>query len=155
MAAGNHQAQERRFQFGVCQIISGDMTADMMNRDQGFVQCQRRGLGKIHANQHRSNETGGISDCHRVNIPTGQSGLRQSLVCQTVNGFDMLAGGDLRHHTAVFPVEGHLRCDAVCQHFPSIPDNGDGSFITGRFNCQNIQTSHSFLRISASSLGLR
>jgi hypothetical protein len=47
----------------------------------------------------------------------------------------MLPGGDLRHDTAIDPVELHLRGDTIAEDLPSVPDDGNGSLIAGGFYC--------------------
>ena len=155
MTAGDHQTQKRRLQLRIGDIVGSDMATDMMHRDQGLIQRQRCCFSKIHAYQHRADEAGRIGHGHRVDISAGQPRSLQSFLRKAVDGLHMLAGGDLRHHAAVDPVQLHLGSNTIAKHFSSITDDGYGSFITRRFNRQNIHTSHSFLRISASSLGFR
>ena len=125
----------------------------MVHGNQRLPQGQRCRLGKIHANQHCANETRSIGNGYRVDILPCQTGICQRLLRQSVNGLDVLSGGNLRHHAAVDPVQIHLRGDAVCQYLPPVPDDGYSGFITGGFNCQNVQISHSFPRMRAFSFG--
>ena len=127
----------------------------MVYGNQGLAHSQGRRLGEIHPHQHRPDQPGGIGHRHRVQILPGQSHVQQRLIRQGVNGLDVLAGGNLRHHAAIEPVQVHLRGDAVRQHLPSVPDDGHGGFVAGGFHSENIQISHSFLRMSASSRGSR
>ena len=129
------------------------MAPDMVHRNQRLAHGQRRRLGKVHTHQHRADEAGGIGHGNCVNVPPGQAGFAQRLLSQTVNRFNVLPGGDLRHYAAVNPVQVHLGGDAVRQHLPPIPDDGDGGFIAGGFYRKNVQISHSFPRIRAFSLG--
>ena len=129
------------------------MAADVMHGNQWLAHGQRRRFGKIHTYQHRADEAGSIGHGYSVDVLPGQAGIFQCLLRQTVNGLNVLPRGDFRHNAAVDPVQVHLRCDAVRQHLPSIPDDGHGGFVTRGFNCQNIQISHSFPRMRAFSLG--
>ena len=126
----------------------------MMDRDQRLIHGQSRSLGKVHTNQHRTNEARSISHRHRIDIIPAQSRLGQRLVRQAVNGLDMLAGCDLRHHAAVDLMQVHLGSDAVAKHFPSIPDDGYCSLIAGRFNSQNNHASFSFIIIHIGAAGV-
>ena len=47
VAAGHHQTQKRRLQLRIGDVIGGDMSPDVVNRDQGFPQRQRRRLAKF------------------------------------------------------------------------------------------------------------
>ena len=68
VAAGHHQTQKRRLQLRIGDVIGGDMSPDVVNRDQGFPQCQRRRLGEVHAHQHRADQTGGIGHGHGIDV---------------------------------------------------------------------------------------
>ena len=106
------------------------MAPDMVDRDQGLAHGHGRSLGKIHTHQHGADEAGGIGHRHGIDIIPGQLCPFQRLIRQTVDGFNVLSGGDLRHDTAVDPVQIHLGGDAVTEHFPSVTDDGHGGFIT-------------------------
>ena len=68
VAAGHHQTQERRLQLRIGDVIGGDMSPDVVNRDQGFPQRQRRRLGEVHAYQHRADQAGGIGHGHGIDV---------------------------------------------------------------------------------------
>ena len=155
MSAGHHETQKRRFQLRVGKVIGGDVPTDMVHGNQRLPHGEGRCLGKIHADKNRTDEAWGIGHGNGIDISPGQVCLLQSLIGKTIDGFNVLPGGNFRHHTAVETVQIHLRSDTVRQDFPAVADNGNGSFVTGGFHSKNIQFSHSFLRISASSLGLR
>ena len=155
MSAGNHNTQERRFQFRIGQIIRRNMTPDMMYGDQGFSQRKRCRLGKIYAHQNGADQAGSISHRYSIDLISGDICFPQRLLRKTVNRFNMLPGRDLRNHTAIDSVQVDLRGYAIRKNLPSVPDNGNRRFIAGGFHCQNIQSCHSFLIISASSRGCR
>ena len=138
MTAGHHQAQEGGLQIREGQVVGGDMAPDVMHRNQGNIQRHGRGLGEVHTHQHRADEARGIGHRHSVNILPGQSRLGQRLIGKAIDGLDVLAAGDLRHHAAIFPVKGHLGGDAVAKNLPSILYDGHGSLVTARFHSQNV-----------------
>ena len=131
------------------------MSPDVVHRDQGHVQGQGRRLGEVDSHQHRSDEARRIGHSHGVQIAAAQAGSLQGLIRQAVDGLNMLPGGNFRHHTAVELVQLHLRRNAVRQHPASVLHNGHGCFVAGGFHRQNFHSSHSFLSIRASSLGLK
>ena len=155
MSAGDHQAQKRRLQIGIGQVVGRNVAPDVVHRDQGLVHGEGSGFREVHAHQHGANQPRGIGHGHGINVVPGQARVDERLVSQAVNGLDVLPGGNLRHHTAIEPVQVHLGGNAVRQHLPAVSDNGNGSLITGGLHRQNIHKLHSFRRISASSLGLR
>ena len=107
-----------------------------MNRNQRHPQSQSRALGEVHPHQHCADQTGSISYSNAVKIPPGQTGGSQGLICQIVNDFDVFPGSNFRHHTAVKPVQIHLRGDAIRQNMPPIFHQGNCSFIAGGFYSQ-------------------
>ena len=155
MASGYHQAQKGRLKLRISQIIGRDVSPDMVHRNEGLIERQGSCLGKVDTHQHCANKTRSIGHRYGIDILSGQPRLHQRLVCQGVDGFHVLAGCNFRHNAAVNAVQLHLRCDAICQHLPSVPDDGNSGFVAGGFHCQDIQTTHSFLRINAPSLGFR
>ena len=134
VAAGHHQTEERRFQLRKGQIVGSDMTPDMMDRNQRDLQSHGRCLGKVDTHQHRTDETRRIGDTDSVNVLPGDTCRLQCLVGQTINGFDVLAGGDFRHYAAVGLMDSHLRRNAVGQHRPAIPNHGHRRLVAGGFN---------------------
>ena len=151
--AGHDQTHKRRLQLGIGQIIGRDMPADMVHRHERQTQGQRRRLGKIHAHEHRADEPRRIRDRHSVQLGTRELRRFKRVVSQCADRLDVLARRDLRHHAAIQPVQRHLRVDAVRQHLPPVANDGHRRFVARGFDRQNVHNSHSFLRISASSLG--
>ena len=133
VAAGDHQTEKGRLQLRVGQIVGGDVTPDMVYRNQGLVHSHSGGLGEVYTHQHGTDEAGGIGHCHGINLLSGKASPLQRLIGKAIDGFDMLSGSNLRHHTAIDPVQIHLRGDAVTQYLPAIPDDGHRSFIAGGF----------------------
>ena len=135
MAAGDHQAQKGRLQLRISQVIGRDVAPDVMDRDQRLPQGQSGGFGEIHPHQHRTDEARRVGHGHGVDFLPGKLRLLQRLIREAVNGLDVLAGGNLRYHASVDPVQVHLGGNAVAQDLPSVPDNGHSGFIAGGFNC--------------------
>ena len=134
VAAGHHQTEERRFQLGKGQIIGGNVAPDMVDRNQRDLQSHGRRLGEVDAHQHRTDKARRIGDTDGINVLPGNARRLQCLIGQTIDGFDMLAGGDFRHHAAVGLMDGHLRRDTVGQHRPAIPDHSHRRLVAGGFN---------------------
>ena len=130
------------------------MATDVVHRYQGLVHGQRRRLGKVHAHQYRTDEAGGKGHGHGVDVIPCDACRGKRLVGQGVDGLHVLAGGNLRYHAAVEPVERHLRGNAVGEYLPPVLHHRHGGLVAGGFHCENFHSIHSFLRIRASSVGL-
>ena len=152
MPAGDDEAQKRRFQIRVRQIVGRDMPADMVHRDERHAEAVGRGLGKVDADEHRADQPRRVGDGDGVDVLPGQVRLVKRRIRQGVDGLDVLARGKLGHDAAVEPVQGDLRRDAVGQDGSSVLHDGDGSLVAGGFHGEDLHSS-SFLRMRASSFG--
>ena len=152
---GHAQADEGGLQVRVGDVVGGDVPPHMVDRDQRHPQGIGHRLGKAHPHQHRANEPRGIGDGNAVHILPLQPRPDQGLVRQAVNGLDVLTGRNFRHHAPVNPVQIHLGGDAVCENPPSVLHQGHSGLVAGGFHGHQYHKSHSFRRISPSSLGDR
>ena len=134
VSTGNHQAEEGGLQLRIGQVIGGNVTPDVVDGDQGHIQCQRCPLGKIHPHQHRANEPGRIGDGNAVHILPPQTCRGQRLVRQAINGLNVFPGRNFRHYAAVNPVQIHLRGDAIRQNPPPVLHQGHSGFVTRGFH---------------------
>ena len=99
-AAGD-QAEKRRFQILVGQIVGGDMPAQVMHRHQRLVCRIGQPLGKVDADEHRADQPRRKGHGHSVHIGNGHIGVGQRLVNGGADIFRMAAAGNLRHNAAV------------------------------------------------------
>ena len=129
------------------------MAPDVMDGDQGLTHSHCGSLGKVHTHQHRTNEAGSIGYSHSIDVIPAEPGFHQSLICKAIDGLNVLTAGNFRYNAAVFPMQRHLRGNAVAQNLSSILDDGYGSLVTTAFNCQNIHIHSSFLGTSMPSPG--
>ena len=134
MSARDDEAQKGRLQIGISDVIRGDMPADMVDGNERFVQCQRRRLRKIHADEQRADQPRRIGHRKRVDLTAGDLCLRKRLLRKSVNRLNVLSRRDLRHNTAVNAVQRHLRGDAVRQHLTPVAHKGDRRLVAGGFN---------------------
>ena len=132
--AGDDEAQKRRLQVRVGQIVGRDMALDVVDRNERHIERQCSRLGKIHADEQRADKAGRIGHGDGVQLAARQAGVLQRLLGKTVDGLNMLARGDLRHNAAVFTVQRNLRGDTVRQDTPSVLYDGNGSLVAGGFN---------------------
>ena len=151
VAAGDGQGQEGGLQVREGQVVGGDVSPDVVHRDQRHAPGIGQGLGEAQAHQHGPDEARGIGDGDGVDVVLGAVGLRQGPLRQGRDDLHMLAGGDLRHHAAVEGVHLRLRGDGVGQDLPSVLHHGGGGLVAGGFKGQNL---HSYLSSSSFQFSL-
>ena len=138
VTAGDGQGHKGRLQLRKRQIVCGDMTADVVHRDQRHAQSVGGGLGKADAHQYRADKPRRIGDGHRVDVRLRQPRVGERLVRQGGDGLHVLAGGHLRHHAAVQRVHICLGQYGVGQHLPSVPYYRHRRLVAGGLKRQNV-----------------
>ena len=111
----------------------------MMYRDQRHPQCQRDGFGKVHADEHRADQSRRIGHRHSIDLLPGNARRLDGALRQKRDGFHMTAGSDLRHNTAIDSMQISLGKDLICQYFSSILYDGHGGLVTGGLKCKDLQ----------------
>ena len=101
MPAAGHQAEERRMQILVGQIVGGDVPAQMMHRHQRFACRVGQPLGKVDAYQHRADQPRRKGHGHGIHVFHGHVGIGQGFVHGGTDILGMATAGDLRHNAAV------------------------------------------------------
>ena len=104
VTARHHQTQERRFQVGVGDVVGGDVSPEMVHRNQGLAGGGSQTLGKANPHQQGADESRGGSHSHGVDLREGEPRVGQRLFHYAADIFGMTAGGNLRHNTAIFLV---------------------------------------------------
>ena len=108
VSARDREADKGRFQFREGQIVCRDMPADVVHRNQGYLQYGGDRLGKVHPHQHRADKPRRIGDGNRVDVRAGQARCLQRPLGQERNRFHMAAGRNLGDNAAVDRVELRL-----------------------------------------------
>ena len=132
--AGGHQGGHGRLQLRKGHVIGGHMAPDVVHRHKGHVQGQGGGLCEIGPHQQRADKARGAGGGHRVQVGQADARLLYRLLRHQRHLFDVLAGGDLRHHAAVKGVHIRLGIDHVGQDLPAVPGDGAGRLVTGAFD---------------------
>ena len=135
--AGGHQAEERRLQLRVGDVVGRDVAAHMVHRDERHAERERGGLGKVHADEQRADEPRRAGDGHGVDVTAGQTGHCQRAVGQLGDDLHVRARGDLGYDAAVNGVQVSLGKDLIGQHLAPVAHEGDGRLVTGGFNRKN------------------
>ena len=101
MTAAGDERHEWRFQCGVLDIVRADMSQQVMHADQRNIFGESHRLGGRHADQQRADQSRSVGDADQIDLCKAHACLVQRLLQHTVDVFEMVSGGDLRHHTAV------------------------------------------------------
>ncbi len=88
-------------------------------------------LGGGEPDQQRADQTRAAGNRHPLDGSRGGRRLFQGLVDHRRNRLQMLARGNLRHHTAVTGMDIDLGGDDIGQDLAAVADDGGGSFVTG------------------------
>ena len=109
VAARHAQRQKRRLQLRKRQIVRRNVTADMVDRDQGHTQRVGDGLGEIKPHQHRADQSRRVSRRDGADLLSGDARVPERLLRQRGDRLHMPARRDLRHHAAIERVHVRLR----------------------------------------------
>ena len=139
--AAGHQAEERRFQFRVGQIIGGNVPPQMVHRHQRLAAGVGQPLGKVDPHQHRADQPRRKGHGHRVHVGHGHVGVGQGFLHRGADIFDVAAAGDLRHHAAVQRLLLDAGADHIGDQRPAVLHDGGRRLVAGRFDSQNIHLS--------------
>ena len=139
VSAGHDEAQKRRGQLRVRQIVSGNVSPQVVHRDQRKPGRHRQSLGEVDADQQRADQPRCRRDRDPVEVGKRHAGVRQRLVHHPRDRLRVAAARDLRHHAAVELMFLHLRRDHVAAHGAAVGHHRGGGLVTGGFNAEYIQ----------------
>ena len=136
VSSRHHQAQKRRFQILIFNVICADMAFNMMDADQRKPCGKADGLCCGNSYQKRPHQPRAIGNGNGRQIRKLHSRIFQCLFYYLIDLFNMLPGCNFRHHTAVLRMQCDLGIDHIRKNFPSILHHRSCCFITGAFNGQ-------------------
>ena len=129
VAAGNHQAQERRFQIRVAQIVCAHVAFNMVDAHQRFSRRERQALHAVDAGQQRADQARALGHRQGIHFLQAHARFPQRLVHHPVAGFHMSPAGNLRHHAAVEFMQVDLAEHHVAQDLPAVFNHSRRGFI--------------------------
>ncbi len=109
----------------------------MIYADQRLPQRLRQHFAIRDAHQQRAHQARTARHRHRIQIPQRDSGLLQRFAYYRNDLAQMFARRQLRHHAAIFPVNGNLRSDDAGKNRIAAGNHRRRSLVAGRFNPQN------------------
>ena len=137
MAAGGHQADKRRLQVPVRDVVRADVALDVVDRDERLARRVRQRLRRGDADEQRAHQARAVGYGDGVHVRKGHVCLFEALVHDRVHALHMLAGGDLRHHAAVHRVQRNLRGDDRGDDLPAVADDRRRRLVAAGFNRQD------------------
>ena len=154
VAAGDDQAGEGWFQFGIRYVIGADVALDVVHSDQrgSGRECQSFGGGD--ADEERADQARTVGDRDGIQVLKRLSRFLQSLPDNLRDALSMLARSDLRYDASVEGMDIDLRGDHIGEDLPAVHDDGGRSLIAAGFYSQNCNVFflHHFMVLKASSV---
>ena len=138
MAAGDHQTDKGRLQIRIFDIIGGNVALDMVYAHQRQLFRVADGLGLRHAHQKGPHQARPVGDADGVQIIQRHARRIQGFLDHLVDFFDVLAGGDLRHHAAIELVQLDLGRDNIGKHAAPVLYHGSRRLVAGALYGQYI-----------------
>jgi hydroxymethylbilane synthase len=140
MAAGNEQHQIGKRE-SIREAGRQRMALEMIYRQQRLAGGAGKRLGRHQSDDQAADQAGpgGRGDC--IDIVERHLGSMERLFHQPIQGLDMGAGGDFRHHAAIGAVflelgKHHVRKDFAAA-IRMACDNGRGGFVAACFNAED------------------
>ena len=134
VAAGGHEAEERRLELRVGEVKGCNVSPQVMHGHQRFARRVGQPLGKVDAHQHCADEAGCKGDGHSVHVVDGLTGVQQGLFDGGADELAVAAAGDLGHNAAVERLFFHTGGDDVAQQMPPVLHEGCGGLVAGGFD---------------------
>ena len=101
VSARGNQTQKRRFEIRIRNVIGTDVPFDMMHANQRLPGGIRNRLRRSHTNKKRSHQTRSVGNTDRIHITERLPCLAQRFFNYLIYFFNVFAGCNLRHHTAI------------------------------------------------------
>ena len=104
----------------------------MIDADERLIQGKRDSLRGLETNQQGGGQSRPLRGRHGVELLRGNASLMNRLLSNRQKIFQVFAGGQFRHHPAVFGMKLDLRGDDVGQDFTVAHNRGAG-LVAGSF----------------------
>ena len=120
MTAGNYQTHKWRFQFLIFNIVSTDMSLNVMHTHQWQFFCIADCFCLCNAYQKRAYQSRTIGYRYCRNIIQFHICLSKCLFNDLIDLFNMFSGCDFRNDSTIQCMKCDLRRDHVGKHFSSV-----------------------------------
>ena len=129
VSAGCNQADKGRFKLRMRNKVCAHMAFDVIYAHKRLIKRIGKRLGPAYARKKRAYKTRAIGYGNRVNVVKGHIRFFKRAVQKRIQRLHMHAAGNFRYNAAVQRMRVHLRCNLTGQHFASVSDNRNRSFI--------------------------
>ncbi|MNV49121.1 hypothetical protein D3C71_1410640 [compost metagenome] len=121
------------------------MAFKVMNAKHGFIECRSHGAGHTRTHQQSTRQARPACEGDGIDVIQRAASVLQHLFGQGQHTADVVAAGQLRHHTAIGAVHFDLAVERMAQqlrHSATLlrTHQGHTRFIARRFDSQNQQT---------------
>ena len=121
---------------------SMNMPFEMVDSDERLVESKRDRLGIADPNKECTGETRSLSDGYRIHRVIRLSSVGQRLADDRHDRAQMLAGGQLRHHSAVRLVRGNLREHDIRSDLLPRANHGRRRLVARGFDPEDVGAGH-------------
>src|SRR5579883_907082 len=147
VSAGHHQREHRKPQLMISllalfQKYCVNMTLEMINRHQRFLQRPRQGFRVRNTHQQRARQTRTLRHSQRIHRFKTDTRIGQRLTHYRDDVAQMLARGQLWHNSAVRLMRGDLREHYIRNDLLTRTHDRRRSLVTRAFNSENIGICH-------------
>ena len=108
VSAGGDQRRKGWCQFRKSEIVCGNVSANMMDRDQRFSGCEGKSLCKIDTDQQRTDQPRRVGNGNRIHGIQSSDRL-YGFADKSGNCFHVRTGRDFRHDSSVQSMGVDLR----------------------------------------------
>ena len=137
MSAGYDQADKRRLQIRVFNIVCRDMTFNMMHTHKWFFRRKGNGFRLSHANKQRTDQPWSVGHADCIDVIQSHLCIFQRLGYYLVDLLNVFSGCDLRHYAAKLGMQCDLGRNDIGKDLPAILHHRSCSLIAGALNRQD------------------
>ena len=144
MAAGHEQHDDRQFDLRILEKCCVEVGLEMVDGHEGHVPHEREGLGRAHADEERTDETGTDGGGHGVDMVVGDARLDECSGDDGSEQFDVRPAGDLGHHATEAGMEFNLARHHRGEHLMAVHDDGGRGLVTAGLDSEDSGAVHQF-----------
>ena len=139
MGAAHHQSQERRRELRPAQQGRIDVAPEVVDTDDRLLPGRTKAASQSDSDQEAADQARTARHADPVDSVRFLARLLQNPVDQAGQLLEMVAGGQLGHHTAELAVQRLLGVDQVRDHLAPVSDEGDRSLVAAGLDAERQQ----------------
>ena len=111
------------------------MALQVMHRQHRHIQRHTKGFGHAGTHQQRTSQPRPGRIGHRVDVAHRKASHFERLAQEQRQAPDVIAGGELRHHSTVGGVQVDLGVETMAKQAPAGLVDGHAGLVAGGFQC--------------------